>query len=81
MGKTEQYILDEIARNPHKVFSFSYGYRAGASMRCRSWGSRVHAAACKLRDKGLVKFVASQQCREPGRWHTDHWTEVVVGQA
>jgi hypothetical protein len=75
LGKTEQYILDQLAEHGGK-WGYTHGYRTGRKK--GGYGSRLVNAACKLRDRGLVKLTVQGSHVDSRQAHSDHWTEVLV---
>lgn len=77
ISKTEQKLLDKIARSRHKVGSIAYGYHTGSKTGLKGWGHRESQALSSLVKKGLVKVLLHRAYREPKHnLYTEHWTEV-----
>lgn len=74
MTKTELALLAELRERPRVCVM--YGYRTGTKV--RMYGTRRHEAAMKLRDKGLVRVVASDHHVDCRNAYSDHWTETVI---
>jgi hypothetical protein len=78
LNKTETLILGRLAASRRGRWSFNHGVRLGGAGKPKRWGARLSAAACSLRDKGLVKIVAVESGRDCRAAYSDHYTDVVL---